>query len=201
MAFCSSGTLSGWYLGRSFGCEFQEVDVALKQNHFITWRGRGLSKQVISRVIRTLNEVTPTITLLINDLLSPLPLQVVEPFQKMERSLFQESRSLKTYSPPKDPLPVFTRRWLSLTSSRFYSLSASTKMSVLGVWVQGLQGLGFRVQGLQGFRGLVLGSIGFGFRDFNLGSYGGFSIGVSLSQLGHILHFYGYLKPLRNNKH
>ena len=36
-----------------------------------TWRGR-----VISRVTSTLNGVTPIITLLINDLLSPLALQV-----------------------------------------------------------------------------------------------------------------------------
>ena len=41
-----------------------------------TWRGRGLSKEVISRVTSTLNGVTPIITLLMNDLLSPLPLQV-----------------------------------------------------------------------------------------------------------------------------
>ena len=41
-----------------------------------TWRGRGLSKWAISRVISTLNGVTPIITLLINDLLRPVPLQV-----------------------------------------------------------------------------------------------------------------------------
>ena len=35
-----------------------------------------LASKVISRVKSTLNGVTPTITLLINDLLSPLPLQV-----------------------------------------------------------------------------------------------------------------------------
>ena len=41
-----------------------------------TWRPRGLSKWVISRVISTLNLVTLTITLLIKGLLSPLGLQV-----------------------------------------------------------------------------------------------------------------------------
>ena len=40
------------------------------------WRGGGLSKQVINRVISTLNGLTPIVTLLINDLLSPLALQV-----------------------------------------------------------------------------------------------------------------------------
>ena len=42
----------------------------------LLWRPRGLSKWVISRVIRTRNGVTPMITLLITDLLSPLGLQV-----------------------------------------------------------------------------------------------------------------------------
>ena len=41
-----------------------------------TWRPRGLSKWVISRVLSTLNGVTLIITLLITDLLSPLGLQV-----------------------------------------------------------------------------------------------------------------------------
>ena len=41
-----------------------------------TWRPRGLSKWVISRVISTLNGVGLLITLLITDLLSPLGLQV-----------------------------------------------------------------------------------------------------------------------------
>ena len=41
-----------------------------------TWRPRGLSKWVISRVISTLNGDTPIITLLITDLLSLLGLQV-----------------------------------------------------------------------------------------------------------------------------
>ena len=41
-----------------------------------TWRPRGLSKWVISRVVSTLNGVTLMITLLITDLLSPLGLQV-----------------------------------------------------------------------------------------------------------------------------
>ena len=36
---------------------------------------------MISRVISTLNGVTPIITLLINDLLSPLPLQVEVPLR------------------------------------------------------------------------------------------------------------------------
>ena len=40
-----------------------------------TWRPRGLSKWVISRLTRTLNGVTLLITLLITDLLSPLGLQ------------------------------------------------------------------------------------------------------------------------------
>ena len=40
-----------------------------------TWRPRGLSKWVISRVISTLNGVALIITLLITDLLSPLGLQ------------------------------------------------------------------------------------------------------------------------------
>ena len=43
----------------------------------LTWRPRGLSKWVISRVISTLNGATLIITLLITDLLSPLGLQVV----------------------------------------------------------------------------------------------------------------------------
>ena len=41
-----------------------------------TWRVRGLSKWVISRVVSTLNGVTLIKTLLITDLLSPLGLQV-----------------------------------------------------------------------------------------------------------------------------
>ena len=41
-----------------------------------TWRPRGLSKWVISRVISTLNGVPLVITLLITDLLSPLGLQL-----------------------------------------------------------------------------------------------------------------------------
>ena len=41
-----------------------------------TWRPRGLSKWVISRVISTVNGVTLIITLLITELLSPLGLQV-----------------------------------------------------------------------------------------------------------------------------
>ena len=45
----------------------------------VTWRSRGLSEWVISRVISTLNGVTGTITLLITDLLSPLGLQVETP--------------------------------------------------------------------------------------------------------------------------
>ena len=43
-----------------------------------TWRPKGLSKWVISRVIGTLNGVTQIITLLITDLLSALGLQVVK---------------------------------------------------------------------------------------------------------------------------
>ena len=42
----------------------------------LTWRPRGLSKWVISRVISTLNGVTLSLTLLITDLPSPLGLQV-----------------------------------------------------------------------------------------------------------------------------
>ena len=42
-----------------------------------TWRPRGLSKWVISRVISTLNGVTLITTLIITDLLSPLGLQVL----------------------------------------------------------------------------------------------------------------------------
>ena len=49
-----------------------------------TWRTRGLSKWVISRVISTLNGVTLIITLLITDLLSPLGLQVVFPFMETQ---------------------------------------------------------------------------------------------------------------------
>ena len=41
-----------------------------------TWRPRGLSKWVISRVISTLNGVTLILTLLTTYLLSPLGLQV-----------------------------------------------------------------------------------------------------------------------------
>ena len=44
-------------------------------NHLLGEAGNLVSK-VISRVISTLNGVTPIITLLINDLLSPLALQV-----------------------------------------------------------------------------------------------------------------------------
>ena len=40
----------------------------------LTWRSRGLSKQVTSRVISALNGVNPMITLLITDLRSPLGL-------------------------------------------------------------------------------------------------------------------------------
>ena len=43
---------------------------------YITWRPRGLSKWVISRVISTLHGVPLIVTLLIADLLSPLGLQV-----------------------------------------------------------------------------------------------------------------------------
>ena len=42
----------------------------------LTLRPRGLSKQVISRVLSTLNGVTPIITLLKTYLLSPMGLQV-----------------------------------------------------------------------------------------------------------------------------
>ena len=42
----------------------------------ITWRGRGLSKSFISRVIIGVTPFRVLITLLITYLLSPLPLQV-----------------------------------------------------------------------------------------------------------------------------
>ena len=42
----------------------------------LTWRGRGLSKSFISRVIIGVTPVRVLITLLITYLLSPLPLQV-----------------------------------------------------------------------------------------------------------------------------
>ena len=41
-----------------------------------TWRPRGLSRSVLSRVVSTPNGVTLIIALLITDLLSPLGLQV-----------------------------------------------------------------------------------------------------------------------------
>ena len=44
-----------------------------------TWRVRGLSNWVISRVINTLNGFTLIITLLITDLLGLLGLQVTVP--------------------------------------------------------------------------------------------------------------------------
>ena len=46
-----------------------------------TWRPKGLSKCIISRVVSTLNGVTLTISLLITDLLSPLGLQVWIPLR------------------------------------------------------------------------------------------------------------------------
>ena len=52
-----------------------------------TWRPRGLSKWVISRVISTLNGVSLIITLLITDLLSPLGLQVWVPPDPTARSM------------------------------------------------------------------------------------------------------------------
>ena len=45
-----------------------------------TWRGRGLSKSFISRVIIGVTPFRVLITLLITYLLSPLPLQVIGAF-------------------------------------------------------------------------------------------------------------------------
>ena len=56
-----------------------------------TWRGRGLSKSFISRVILGVTPFRVLITLLITYLLSPLPLQVslnpIDPFEEAYRSL------------------------------------------------------------------------------------------------------------------
>ena len=49
---------------------------SLRVKGCLSWRPRGLSKWVISRVIRTLNGVTLITILLLTDLLSPPGLQV-----------------------------------------------------------------------------------------------------------------------------
>ena len=65
----SSGFLKGfWSLGFP-GCGVQGLGSA-------AWRGRGLSKSCISRVVIGLTPFRVLITLLITYLLSPLPLQV-----------------------------------------------------------------------------------------------------------------------------
>ena len=51
------------------------TEVAANENES-TWRGRGLSKSFISRVIIGVTPFRVPITLLITYLLSPLPLQV-----------------------------------------------------------------------------------------------------------------------------